>query len=251
MAGPFQYHWTVLRNGSPFIDTGNIATNNYTFVAPEEGAYVAGLTVTDSQNRVSTAAPAVIAVVEATPTLIITGPGNTLPPTTINAGSSLTLNGSASDAGSADSYPLSWSVSSLNGLASPTSGSGSPFQFTPTTAGQYTVTLSTTEDGITTSTSVLINATQVVRTLQVTTASATEGAATQVTAKVVSPPSGENFTFSWKVQFGTNVIAGSSLDSTAQSTSFSFEPMASVSWCCPERGCRYLISRQRAGQCSC
>jgi len=219
LAGPFQYHWTVLKDGNPFIDTGNIAANNYTFVAPEEGTYVAGLTVTDSQNRTGTAAPTVISVVEATPTLTITAPGNIPPPTSVSAGTAVTLNGAAADSGSADVYPLSWSVSSLNGVANPTSGTGASFKFTPTTAGQYMVTLSTVEDGITTSNSILINATQVVRTLQPpTTANATEGQATQVTVNVASPPAGVTFAFSWKVQFGNNLVTGTSVDATSQST---------------------------------
>src|SRR5205823_3317201 len=102
--------------------------------------------------------------------------------------------------GSADVYNLTWSVYAPNGHATPSSGSGPAFTFTPVGSGPVVVTLTATDEANqSTLTSVVILVTQVSRGVTVTPpGTAQEGQALTWTANVTAPP-GVTFSYVWQV----------------------------------------------------
>jgi parallel beta-helix repeat protein len=202
LAGQLTYNWTITPdNGQPVI-TETDTKGSFIFNASDDGHYSVQLTVQDSQGHVGTGTPTVITVINATPRVTITGA-----PLTLASGTPVTLQGTALDndpnqpgSGSSDSYTLSWSVFTENGQASPASGSGSSFTFTPTGADTYLVTLTAMdEQAQQTSTSVIIPVTQVTHGLTVTPpANPQEGTAFTWTA-TVNGGGTATFTYVWKV----------------------------------------------------
>ena len=63
-----------------------------------------------------------------------------MPTRTVNEGSLVSLSGTFTDPGSADTHTQTWSVSASNGQVV-AGGSGASFSFTPNDNGTYTVTL--------------------------------------------------------------------------------------------------------------
>jgi hypothetical protein len=102
ISGPLTYNWAVTKNGNPFAVLPNDTTGFFTFTPTDEGSYQVTLTASDSQGRTATASPATVAVVEATPTLTITG-GTTA----ATLGTPVTFTGSATSPGTTDTFTLS------------------------------------------------------------------------------------------------------------------------------------------------
>jgi hypothetical protein len=100
------------------------------------------LSVTDDKMHTASAPATLVKAAPVVPTVTITGPTTSAP------GQLITLHGSArdddpnqADSGSANAYTLSWSVFTTAGTATPLTGTGSTFSFTPSASGLAVVTL--------------------------------------------------------------------------------------------------------------
>jgi hypothetical protein len=200
LSGTLTYNWTITENGSPFAtETDTIGT--FTFVPTEEGIYGVSLVVSNG-TQIGTAVPVTLTITNATPVVTIANA-----PQSGQAGTAITLQGSASDAdpkvagsGSTDPYALTWTALSTSGQAIPL-GSGSTFSFVPTGSGVIDVTLTATDEaGLATSTSVAILITQIIRTVTVTPPSnPQEGTPFIWIASVTPPGSAVSFAYNWTV----------------------------------------------------
>jgi PKD repeat protein len=171
-------------------------------------SYTVSLRVTDSANQSSTTT-ATVNVTNAAPTAVITGAPSSSP-----EGTQISLTGSATDPGSADTFTLAWNVTK-NG--SPyTTGSGTGFNFTPNDAGTYVVTLTVTDDdGGTNAASRTISASNVAPTPSIngTLANGVEGASIAMTASASDPGALDTVTYAWSVtRNGLAYATGSGVD---------------------------------------
>lgn len=128
--------WSVSASNGQVIAGGTGAA--FSFVPADNGTYTVTFTVTDDDGGVGTDT-AIVTVNNAAPQ-VAAGPDRT-----VNEGTPVALTGTFTDAGTADTHTLSWSVSASNGQVV-ASGSGASFAFTPTDNGTYTVTLTVTDD---------------------------------------------------------------------------------------------------------
>lgn len=136
--GPYTYAWTVTKQGSgtPYATGTN---SSFSFTPNDNGTYNLSLTVTDSTTQTGTAQQA-ITITNAVPTATIAGS-----PGFATVGTPVSLTSSVTDPGALDAtFTYSWTV--MNGSTQVASGNSSAFNFTPTQAGTYDVTLSVTDD---------------------------------------------------------------------------------------------------------
>ena len=155
VAAGYTYSWSVTDNGLPVALPPGTITNaaNFTFTPLIGGNTVVSLVVTDMSGSASTPATAaftVIANLPPTATIANLPPGNTS-----NAGTTITLDGSATEPGQT-SFTFNWSVSGPNGFSQTGSSTTAKpgFSFTPEDGGGYLVTLTATDQNSLTSTPV-------------------------------------------------------------------------------------------------
>lgn len=130
------YSWTVSASNGQVIESGTGLSFGFTPV--DDGTYAVTFTATDDDGA-SASDTVVVTVTNAAP---VADAGNDL---AVNEGSALTLTGSFSDAGGADTHSFLWQVVASNGQVI-ADGTGSSFGFTPVDNGTYTVTLTVTDD---------------------------------------------------------------------------------------------------------
>ena len=109
---------------------------NHTYA--DNGIYTVTVTITD-KDAATGSDTVQVTVTNVAPT------ANAGADQTVAEGSSVTLNGTYTDPGSADTHTESWSVSASNGQVV-AAGSGSSYSFTPNDNGTYTVTYTVTDD---------------------------------------------------------------------------------------------------------
>ncbi|MCI0465097.1 MAG: PKD domain-containing protein, partial [Gemmataceae bacterium] len=104
----------------------------------DNGTYTVTLTVEDGRGG-SASDTLTVTVGNVAPT------ANAGPDRTVSPGTSITLNGSFSDPGTADTHSFRWQVTADNGQIIP-DGSGLDFTFTPDAPGSYAATFTVTDD---------------------------------------------------------------------------------------------------------
>lgn len=122
---------------------------------------------------------------------------------TVTPGTAVTLNGSFTDPGAADTQTLVWSVVASNGQTIP-NGTGSTFSFTPNAAGTYTVTFRATDDDTGTATDTVVITAQTASTntapvitpdnLTLSATSVNEGSAVTLSGTFTDPDTGQAHT---------------------------------------------------------
>jgi PKD repeat protein len=206
------YAWTVTKNGDAF-DSGTGA--NFSFTPDDNGTYVVTVTATDDDGGTDTDSVTVTADNVAPNGAAITGA-----PANSNEGAAISLTGSASDAGSADTITYSWSVTKDGNPY--TTGSGSSFSFTPTDNGAYVVTLTATDDDGDTDTDTanitVDNVAPASVTITGAPASSPEGTQIDLTASASDAGSADTLTYAWAV-----TKDGNAFDSGV-GASYSFTP---------------------------
>jgi hypothetical protein len=219
LGGQLTYNWTITPNNGQPIITESDTIGTITFNPKEEGQYQVLLSVTDSHGHQGIGSPVLVTATNATPIVTISTmspfpPLNQLSPWP--TGTPITFSGMASDAdpknsnsGSADPYVLTWSVTTFSGgQPSPATGSGANFTFTPNGADLYVVTLTATDEkNLATSTSFVLNVTQVMRTMTVTAPTNPVEGAPLTWVATVTGPSNVAFHYIWKVSAPDNTTA--------------------------------------------
>jgi PKD repeat protein len=184
--------WSVTKNGVAFGGGGSGAS--FSFTPDDNGTYVVTYTVTDDDGGVGTDSKTV-EVSNVDPTATISGAPETSP-----EGTPISLTGSFTDPGSADTHTREWSVSKNGGAYA--SGSGGSFGFTPDDNGTYVVTFTVTDDdGGAGSDSKTITVTNVAPSTSINGAPATspEGTEIDLTSSVQDPGSADTHTYAWSV----------------------------------------------------
>ena len=160
----------------------------------------------------------------ATDTLRVTA--SNLPPTasggadqTVAEGAPVVLDATVADPGAGDTHVYRWSVVASNGQVIP-DGTNPTFEFEPTDQGTYTVTLAVTDDdGATGADSIIVTATNVSPTLQLSgAATANEGEPYRLTLGPVTDP-GTDTVSQYVVHWGdgvTDTLAAAALDAAGR-----------------------------------
>ena len=201
----FTYGWTVYKNGVHFIlpNGTNISSSNFTFTPTDNGSYVVRLTVEDNDGGSTTENSSAITVTNVNPTAVVSGE----PVGSINEGDTVNLAATPSDAGSADTFTYSWSVTKNGGayaLPNGTNTTSSNFTFTPNDNGSYVATVVVHDDdgGSATVSSQTITAVNVNPTATITgepVATIDEGSSVTLTAHPADDGSADTFTYAWSV----------------------------------------------------
>src|SRR5439155_17804168 len=123
------------QNGQPV--TGTQAS--FSFTPDDNGTYAVSLTVSNGLSTDVTKTKTLM-VGNVAPTVSIHNPPGSGTPNL-----AITLQADVTDPGSADTHTFAWSVQSDNGQVVP-GGVGQSFSFTPTAAGNYTVSVQATDD---------------------------------------------------------------------------------------------------------
>lgn len=202
------YAWSVARNGLAY---GAAAGANLTLTPNDSGTFVVTLSATDKDGGVGTTSRT-INVTNIAPTAIISGaPGSG------KEGTAISLTGSATDPGSANTFTYAWSVT-RNGSAFAAGGSAN-FAFTPARSGTYAATLTVTDDGGAVGTATAsISVTNVAPTVAIDLLS--QSSTVSFSSTVSDPGPGDAFTYAWYVtKNGTAFASGSG-------STFSFTPDA-------------------------
>ncbi|MDY3559679.1 S8 family serine peptidase [Gemmata sp. JC673] len=189
------------------------ASNTASFTPTDNGTYTVRAKVRDKDGGVTEYTSTVV-IDNAAPT------ANAGVDQTVNEGTPVTLTGSFTDAGAADTHTLSWSVSASNGQVI-AGGTGAAFAFTPTDNGTYTVTVTVTDDdgGVGTDT-VVVTVNNVAPTVDAGPDQVVnEGAPVTLTGGFIDPGTAGTHTRSWSVSASNGqVIAGGT------GATFSFVP---------------------------
>lgn len=182
----------------------------------DNGTYTVSVTVTDNDGDSNTST-GTITVTNANPTGLITGAPSSAP-----AGSAISLNGSATDPGSADTLEYAWTVT-RNG--SPfTSGAGADFNFNLGSADTYVVTLVVTDDdGGTNTKTATITALAASASITGATTTSNEGAEISLGSSILNFPTGTPV-YAWTVTKSGNTVASGS------GSTFDFTPIDNGSY---------------------
>lgn len=222
----FSYAWSVTRDGSAFALPGGTDTSSasFSFTPTDNGSYIATCVITDDDGGSVSVDSDSITVDNVDPTATISGE----PVGSIDEGDSVTLTVTPADAGAADTFSYSWSVS-RNGspftLPEDAVTDEAEFTFTTTDNGDYTATVVVTDDdgGTVSVDSAQITAGNVAPTGSITGAPATseEGAEITLTAVPADAGSEDTFTYSWSVEKDGNPYAlPGGTDTTSSTLSF-------------------------------
>ena len=225
LSGTLSYTWSLTKAGDAgFALPSNVVTKQATFnfTPDDEGSYVVALSVSDGTTT-AVATPVTIAVTDAPLAVSIGG----APTGNIAQGTAISLTGSAGTANTSDAATLTWSVTD-NGqpytLPSGAATNAATFDFTPATAGLYTVTLAAADATQTASSSVDLHIVSPVINLTLAPSTgALEGGSASVTATVQNPLAGQTYTYDWSVvdQSATDAVTNTSGQGTP---TFSFTP---------------------------
>ena len=137
-----QLAWTVTKDDAPFTlpDGTDTTSPTFSFVAPDNGTYVATCTVTDKDGAHADASTDPIVVNDVAPTGEITG----APSGAINEGDTVSLSAQGSDVGVDDTLSYSWSVTKDDApytLPDGTDTNSQNFNFVPDDNGSYVATV--------------------------------------------------------------------------------------------------------------
>ena len=146
---PYTYDWHVSSsNGQQIADESGTATvsngagaTSFQFMPTAAGAYTITLTITDSYGGVN---QATLEETVGTTTPFTTEIGTGASQITGASGTPTSLTATATGTYAVASY--AWAVSAPSSATPPTPGSGASYAFTPTSAGNYTVTMTATDN---------------------------------------------------------------------------------------------------------
>jgi uncharacterized delta-60 repeat protein len=130
------FNWHVVSSNGQVIADGS--GQGFSFTPNDNGTYTATFTVTDKDGGVGSDV-VVVNVSNVAPTAAAGADQ------AVTAGTAVSLSGSFTDPGSADTQTFNWHVVADNGQVVP-DGNAASFGFTPTNAGTYTVTFTVTDD---------------------------------------------------------------------------------------------------------
>lgn len=187
----FSYSWSVTKDGDEY-DDGTGAS--FSFTPVDNGSYVVNLIVTDKDGATSSDSRT-ISVTNAAPVATILDA-----PTSSSEGTEITLNGSATDAGTDDKLSFVWSVTKDDNAYD--AGTGSSFSFTPDDNGTYVVMLTVTDnDGDSGSDSRTITVGNVAPTASITGAPETspEGTKISLGSSVSDAGAADSLSYAWSV----------------------------------------------------
>lgn len=128
--------WSVKDSANTVVASGSGATLD--FVPTDNGTFIGTFTVTDG-DVLSDSEPVIITATNAVP-VVDAGPDKTA-----TRGQPVSLTGSATDPGSADTLSYAWVITNEQGQTVAT-GSTPTITFTPPIAGRFTATLTATDD---------------------------------------------------------------------------------------------------------
>jgi PKD domain len=168
--------WAVTKNGSAYASGSG---NSFSFTPDDNGSYVVSYTVTDDDSGVGTDTKT-INVTNESPVASINGA-----PASSPEGTLISLTGSFTDPGSADTHIQAWAVTKDGSPYG--SGTGASFTFTPDDNGSYVATYTVTDDdgGVGTATKT-VNVTNVAPTINSFAIAKPSGAACQGTTNTVT-----------------------------------------------------------------
>lgn len=189
------------------------ASNTASFTPTDNGTYTVKAKVRDKDGGETEYTAQV--VIDNAPPIASAGADQT-----VSEGALVTLNGTFTDAGSADTHTLLWHVEASNGQVI-ADGTGASFSFTPNDNGTYTVTFTVTDDdgGIGTDTAVITANNVAPQNVAISgPAAGVRGQALAYSGSFTDPGTADTQTLAWTVTFGGSVVASSS------GASFSFVP---------------------------
>jgi PKD repeat protein len=210
MADARNYAWTVYR-GEDLVKSGSGATLDFT--PDDDGEYVVTLTATDGDGGTG-AATTTITVTNAAPVAGIVGA-----PATSPEGTTISLTGTKTDAGTGDTHTYLWTVK--RGSTTVATGTASTFEFTPPDEGTYVVTFKVTDDdGGTDTATETITVTNVAPTAGIVGAPSTspEGTTIDLTGTFGDAGADDVLGLSWEVRKGGQLVA------SGNQAAFSFTP---------------------------
>ena len=223
------YSWSVTKTGDDSFtlpegtDTSSAALS---FVVPDNGSYVATVTITDKDGGHSDVSTDPITVDNVAPTATITG----LPEGTITEGDNLMLTANPTDPGVHDTFSYEWSVTKDNNeftLDHTIATDGQTFNFSPDDNGAYVVSCTVTDNdgGHSTATTsfTAVNANPTGDITGIPSGSISEG--TPVGLTVIAADAGvhDTFTYAWSVTKDNATFALPNGTNTT-GTSFNFTP---------------------------
>jgi Ca2+-binding RTX toxin-like protein len=204
------FGWSVTKNGNPFA-TGT--GNGFAFTPDDDGIYTATVIATDDDGGVGTDTQ-MIQVGNADPTPSIVGAVGVH-----NEGFLIHLTADANDPGSLDTHTFDWSVTQAGNLFA--SGTGSTFSFRPEDDGQYSVTLTVTDNygGIGSDTQIVtVRNVSPIASIIGAPASVSEGTAINLVGSARDAVTADTHSLSWAVTKNGSAFASGS------SEEFSFTP---------------------------
>ena len=219
-----QYLWTVEKDGQAYGLNG--ATDNlaaFTFMPEDDGTYVVSVLVTDSDHDTVTMTQTV------TVANLAPAPAIDSQPATANEGDSVTVTGSATDAGVNDSLTYAWTLTKDN-VAVDVSGlttNGTSFTFTPADNGSYVATLTVTDNdtahaSVSTSAIVVANVDPTAVVAGEPGTNINEGDAVALTATASDAGTADTFGYAWSIKKnGVAWTPASGTVLTAQTLNFS------------------------------
>ncbi len=222
-ADTLTYAWSVTKGGVSYDLTGvTTDTTSLSFVALDNGTYVASLVVTDDDGG-SVTVTKTINVTNANPDVDMT----TYPASTVDEGSELHYESVAIDPSPVDTISYAWTVTRNNAtyvLPNDVVTTNSDFTFTPTLPGSYRVTVSVADDDGGTSgefhNETVANVAPIISALSGPSTDVNRNTAVSYSATVVDPGA-ETFTYAWTVRQDGNVVT------TSTSSTLDFTPVAS------------------------
>jgi hypothetical protein len=161
---------------------------------------------------------AAVAINNVAPTATIAGA-----PATSPEGTAITVTGSFTDPGTADTHSQAWSVTK-NGVAYGSGGSGASFSFTPNDNGTYVVTYTVTDDdggvGSDSKTIEVTNVAPTLHSLEPSSFLVQKGSSVNVTGQYSDPGSADSFTcvITWDDGTPNSSVAGGTTSCTAGHT---------------------------------
>jgi hypothetical protein len=219
------FGWAVFKDGDPFTLAGGEADDqqDLTFVAREDGTYHVRFEVTDDDGGNASVTTSTFTVTNAAPTVAITGnPGNVDEGVAVNLGSTVT------DPGTNNAAPIyAWSVIK-DGVAVDLTGvttDAANFAFTPVDNGAYVITLTATDDGgVTGSTMASLtvdNANPVVTIGNQPSGNVDEGTSVTLSTSVVDVDADlAGLTYQWSLTLDGNPVILGSVPSNGDSFTF-------------------------------